>query len=230
MYTDKLPNALRTLEAIELNRIKLTKKSYCRYAGIIHTAIPVSRQMCDQIVFCSDQIDPESHLASFVNVILSSLKKPIKPPRVPRYKVFGDPNDSDEDDPLILSSFELFTTGKASTLTPQPAKSNVRMIKSETAITELKKAAKPDDQILTTQEEPPSARTPEPPSPIRYELVEDEEKPQPEEPEPDQSSSNSSPISIREPNVEPVASSPKESAPSSLSNSGWIDDILMTKP
>ena len=107
-FTEKVPEILSQLETIEEERIKSIKVSYSKYAAVAHAAIPTTREMCDQMMFYTDQLNPQQQLSQFVGSILYSLKEPLKPPQVPRFQAYGDAGPSTQEDEVISFHFHKF--------------------------------------------------------------------------------------------------------------------------
>ena len=104
-YTKTGPKILQRLEKLESDRMSHTKTTYSKYVANTHTVIPTVRELCDRLIHYTDQISPPNQVSQFVHSILFSLKEPLKPPKVPRFKPFGDANDSDTEDETIATNF-----------------------------------------------------------------------------------------------------------------------------
>jgi hypothetical protein len=210
-YTEKLPLLLNSLEGFELERVKLIKTTYHKYAAIAHTAIPITRQICDQLIFSTDHSE-ENDQKIFVSSIASAISPPLKPPRVPRYKVFGDPNDSDEEDRVIIDGFERYTHGNSSKAAlPVDANSSAASNDNPLSVS---------DADIPVQESAEKLFSNQPVSENQAETtVEITQSPEPK----DSSGSHQHESQVNVPTSVKVA----ESTPAPLVSSGnWVDDIL----
>lgn len=105
-FVEEAPAILRKFENLERERVSKTKNTYSKYVANAYTIIPTTRELCDKLIFVTDQMSPEKQISQYVRSVLSNLKEPIKAPRVPRFKPFGDVNEDDMDDPEIVERFE----------------------------------------------------------------------------------------------------------------------------
>lgn len=96
---------LQRLEKLEFERMEKTKVTFSKYVANTYTVIPTIRQLCDRLIFFTDQVNPPNQISQFVHSVVFSLKEPLKAPKIPRYRPFGDAGDSYTDDEIISNHF-----------------------------------------------------------------------------------------------------------------------------
>ena len=101
LYNEKMPQYFSSFQQIEEERVEILRSVNYSYISILHSSIPTTREVCDEILFLTDKISKESQIKTVIQHLDDNNFNNPKTfvPKIPKFKQSTDTNaDSDEED------------------------------------------------------------------------------------------------------------------------------------